>query len=193
MGDFNLPGIDWDSGTARGPGPETLLEACNDKFLEQLVTFPTHLKGNILELLLTNVPDKFLNVSSEGRLGATDHHMILAEIQIGNVPQTNSSLVRNWWRADWAAMRAELGEESWDELEQMLAGEAWDSFKQRLDDLVEKHVPLKPRGRPGRPPWMSREILRAVRKKRRMWKKEHSQQISAEYKAMEKKVRNMIR
>jgi hypothetical protein len=90
-------------------------------------------------------------------------------------------------------MRAELGEESWDKLEQVSAGEAWDSFKQRLDDLVEKHVPLKPRGRPGRPPWMSREILRAVRKKRRMWKTEHSQQISAEYKAMEKKVRNMIR
>jgi hypothetical protein len=58
---------------------------------------------------------------------------------------------------------------------------------------VEKYVPLKPRGKPGRPPWMTREILRAVRRKRRMWQKEKSSSVSAEYREAEKKVRNLIR
>jgi hypothetical protein len=66
-------------------------------------------------------------------------------------------------------------------------------FTAAINETVDKHVPLKPRGRPGRPPWMTREILRAVRKKRRMWKKENSRKVSEEYKQVEKQVRNLIR
>jgi hypothetical protein len=40
---------------------------------------------------------------------------------------------------------------------------------------------------------MTREILRAVRRKRRLWQKERSSNISAEYQEMERKVRNLIR
>jgi hypothetical protein len=40
---------------------------------------------------------------------------------------------------------------------------------------------------------MTREILRAVRRKRRMWQKEKSSSVSAEYREAEKKVRNLIR
>jgi Reverse transcriptase (RNA-dependent DNA polymerase)/Endonuclease-reverse transcriptase len=193
LGDFNLPGIDWDSGTARGPGAELVLEACSDKFLEQLVTFPTHLKGNILDLILTNVPELFVDISSEGRLGTSDHYILKAEMEVGSPVSANQTLVRNWWKADWAAMKAELSAEDWNAVDQQTATEAWDTFKQRLDALVEKHVPLKPRGRPGRPPWMTRDILRTVRRKRRMWKKESGRNVSAEYKNVEKQVRNMIR
>jgi hypothetical protein len=37
IGDLNLPTIDWEKGEARGTGPELVLDACNDKFMEQLV------------------------------------------------------------------------------------------------------------------------------------------------------------
>jgi Reverse transcriptase (RNA-dependent DNA polymerase) len=40
---------------------------------------------------------------------------------------------------------------------------------------------------------MTREILRAVRRKRRMWKKEDGRNVSQQYREAEKKVRNLIR
>ena len=57
IGDFNLPGIDWDTFQAAGRAAN-LVETCSDNFFEQLVDFPTHTKGNTLDLILTNVPDK---------------------------------------------------------------------------------------------------------------------------------------
>jgi hypothetical protein len=51
--------------------------------MEQLVTFPTHLKGNTLDLILTNVPDIFTNVRCEGRLGSSDHFMVMADMMAG--------------------------------------------------------------------------------------------------------------
>jgi hypothetical protein len=69
FGDLNLPTIDWEKGEARGTGPEQVLEACNDKFMEQLVHFEPHLRGNCLDLILTNAPDLVEDVQNEGRLG----------------------------------------------------------------------------------------------------------------------------
>jgi hypothetical protein len=193
VGDSNLPGLDWEKGEARGAGADEVLEACNEKFLEQLVNFPTHLKGNILHLILTNVPERFVEISNAGRLGTSDHNMILAEFAIGKQREEAVSMVSNWWKADWEAMRQDLSGESWEGLDQKSASEAWKQFRDKIDDLVEKHIPMKPRGWPGRLPWMTREILRAVRRKRRIWEKEEGRNISQQYKDTERKVRNLIR
>jgi hypothetical protein len=51
-GDFNLPNTDFDNGTsdAKGLG---ILNAVGNKFLEQIVDFNTHIKGNKLDLFRT--------------------------------------------------------------------------------------------------------------------------------------------
>jgi len=61
IGDFNLPGIDWESGTATGRARE-ILEAAEERFFEQLVDFPTHTKGNTLDLVLTNSSEMVCNI-----------------------------------------------------------------------------------------------------------------------------------
>jgi hypothetical protein len=55
VGDFNVPDIDWNVGRAKGAADEELLDAIQMAGLEQLVGFPTHTKGNILDLILTNI------------------------------------------------------------------------------------------------------------------------------------------
>jgi hypothetical protein len=60
-----------------------------------------------------------------------------------------------------------------------------------VERVVDKNVPMKPRGAAGRPPWMNRQLLREVRKKRRIWKQRNDR--SDEYRAQEKKVKNLIR
>ena len=57
IGDFNLPSINWDNGTGRGRETE-FLEAVQDSMMEQMVDFPTHIKGNTLDLLVTNIPER---------------------------------------------------------------------------------------------------------------------------------------
>jgi hypothetical protein len=88
-------------------------------------------------------------------------------------------------------MRDEMANMDWTEMENMTATEAWTLFKGRVEQVIEENVPLKPRGSSGQPPWMSRQILREVRKKRRVWSKTKDRN-SPEYKNIEKKVRNLI-
>ena len=68
IGDLSLPGIDWERGVATGPRTE-LLEVAEDKLMSQLVEFSTQVKGNILDLVLTNMPERISEVREEGRLG----------------------------------------------------------------------------------------------------------------------------
>ena len=53
-GDFNMPEIDW--GNFRSPKPvdQLFLDTFSNFGLEQLVSRPTHSKGNVLDLLLTD-------------------------------------------------------------------------------------------------------------------------------------------
>ena len=81
IGDFNLPAINWKDGTAAGPTARKFLEASQDADMDQLVTFPTHARGNILDLLLTNTVGSILEISDLGRLGNSDHTMILVTVQ----------------------------------------------------------------------------------------------------------------
>jgi hypothetical protein len=56
--DFNLPGTDWANERSDLKGRE-LLDTVQEEGFEQLVSFPTHTKGNILDLVLSNCPEKY--------------------------------------------------------------------------------------------------------------------------------------
>jgi hypothetical protein len=119
--------------------------------------------------------------------------MLLTELSFGQKTANETGMVRNWWKADWAAMRAELDATEWDELEGMVADEAWNALKNKINDAVSKHVPMKPRGSGRRPPWMTRDILRTVRKKRRLWATaKHGENVEA-YREAERMVKKQIR
>lgn len=66
IGDFYLPRIDWEHEQAKDARARALLSTVMEEGLDQLTTFRTHVKGNILDLLLTNCSDKILNVSEVG-------------------------------------------------------------------------------------------------------------------------------
>jgi hypothetical protein len=82
IGDFNLPLIDWEAGTARGR-LEELLEAVQDRMMEQLVEFPNQVKGNTLDLVITSIPERIEEVCEAGRLGKSDHTVIITKVSIG--------------------------------------------------------------------------------------------------------------
>ena len=78
-GDFNYPSINWKTLSSNN-FEKTFLDTCNDKFLTQHVTFPTHRSGNTLDLLLSTNEELIGDVSDCGPLGGSDHTKVLAEI-----------------------------------------------------------------------------------------------------------------
>jgi hypothetical protein len=66
VGDFNLPTIDWDSGTATGARTAQVVEAFEEAGMKQLVNFPTQVRGNIPDLVLTKIPDRVTEVRGVG-------------------------------------------------------------------------------------------------------------------------------
>jgi len=169
FGDFNLPQIDW----ANGQAPNRLnniIDVCSDKFFNQLVEFPTHLKGNVLDLILTNTPGRVAEIREEGRLSRSDHIMIAANIMVTKPPETTIEQVPNWAKADWVGLKRQLSRAGLTrQMEEAPVEEAWEILKNALLRSVEENVPKKPRRSKNKNPWMNRDILRALRRKKQLW------------------------
>ena len=62
VGDFNAPDINWSTFSSSSHYSDCLCSClCSNNFV-QLVTGPTHVHGNILDIVLTNVPNRLSNI-----------------------------------------------------------------------------------------------------------------------------------
>ena len=170
IGDVNLPDIDWIDLTSTARGRPVLTTALEEG-LDQLVNFTTHTKGNILDLVLTNCPDKIISVSDGGRIGKSDHCILNIEVKVKTVRRIEKSTRANWTKANISGLRKFLNETNW---RQRLASNSvdklWDIFKNILDLAMEKYVPRSTVRAPDAPRWLTRDIVRLVRRKKRAWK-----------------------
>jgi Endonuclease-reverse transcriptase len=165
VGDFNLPDIDWEEGTAKSRADMELLEAAHAANMDQMTSFPTHVRGNRLDLILTNVPEKIRHVEDAGRLGRSDHSIISFEIVTKVTPEP-AKTVKNWRRADWASIRDGLRNTVWPTTEDNTSVEEfWQKIRNRISVLTEQHVPVR-QVKGNRANWMSNEILQLIRKKK---------------------------
>ena len=170
IGDFNYPKIDWERGTAAGRKAQEFLRATEDEMMTQLVEFATQTKGNILDL--TNSPELVVSLEEGGRLGKSDHVILEMEIGVENKREEDEKEYHNWRKADWHQIRREIREEDWRrEMEGKTVDGAWKHLKKKMEETVEKIVTKKRRKNKNRPPWLTQEIVRGIRKKKRLWKK----------------------
>jgi hypothetical protein len=137
IGDFNLPDVDWFEGTS-----SAVIEAADEAMLEQIVDFPTHIKGNCLDLILTNMPERFYKVTEAGRLGKSDHEMILSSIVMDAEDVETEKTTINWKKADWSQMCKNMSEIKWsEEFEGKTAQEMWMLFRSKVEKTVTENVP----------------------------------------------------
>jgi hypothetical protein len=157
IGDFNMPGINWKEGTADSHGRRLLdvMEATN---MIQLVEFPTHKKGNILDLVITNCQDKCKLVRDIGFLGASDHCMIELVIETKIAKQTMPARYI-WSKGNYDEIRKELRLIKWhDEMSTRDVEHSWQFFKTSVLEIVNKYVPKSVLRGAGQPKWLRREI-----------------------------------
>jgi hypothetical protein len=120
--------------------------------------------------------------------------MINIKISDGRGQQNSDKEVKNWRRADWSKMRSELGRVNWHrELKDLSMEEKWSRFKTKITDSVKRNVPTRKVNNRGRPVWMTREIMSAVRRKKLLWARVKGGVITEEYREADKAVKKMIR
>ena len=77
VGDFNLPDINWSSLSSHSTLSDDFCEFVFDCNLSQLVEEPTHIKGNCLDLILTNIPGNIGPIQiQKTSIVQSDHFML---------------------------------------------------------------------------------------------------------------------
>eukprot|EP00094_Tigriopus_californicus_P013715 TCALIF_13272-PA protein Name:"Protein of unknown function" AED:0.33 eAED:0.35 QI:0/0/0/0.2/1/1/5/0/426 len=155
VGDFNCPGINWREMTASSGYDHSLMEAVTLGGLSQLVYVPTHDAGNVLDLVLESEPGVCYEVQTRPDLQFSDHITLAFRVR-GNYSRFKK-FVDSF---DWIST-----------LENRTADEAWNILKDALIFGMKLYIPQRLRHVNNRPPWLSPSLLRAVRKKNRLWKR----------------------
>lgn len=169
IGDFNMPGVNWEELMGERKLDE-FLETMEAEGLEQLVNFSTHNKGNILDLVVSKECN-VTSVSEFGRLGNSDHSLIQVLVNIGGREKVKEERRPDWRKADFDNMRWALGCIDWrGEFYNKNLDEMWDSFKDIIHNICNTSVPVSTPRDPDKPPWLTRELIRLVRRKNRAWR-----------------------
>ena len=173
FGDFNLPNIAFlDNNSDAKSKP--ISDATSAVFLSSLIDFPTHVRGNCLDLALADeeARQKVINVENIGNLGNSDHAIIKIELLFSANFNSSSEQVRDWRRGDEIGLTDHL--KSVDFLEKFQGknvSEAWTVFKETIEVALNRYIPLAPRRKKGNPLWLTRHVKNLINRKQRSWKK----------------------
>ena len=198
IGDFNYSGINWVYLHGDKACSRAFLETVQNCFLTQHVDFPTRVKsGTTPDLVLSTDSSLVHSVTDVGKLGSSDHSMLLIEVAGELSSGCKMEEVPDWGKADMDKLREELAAVDWEEeLGGLDTDQSWRRFKERLEKAQNSAVPKKRRQISNKPIWMTQNTLRTIRKKRRLWKvyketKDHAEYMA--YKRVEKEVKDSVR
>ena len=106
MRDFNYPDIDRETEICTSHKGNRFLAITKDNYLSQLVQDPT--RGTaILDLVLTNRPDRTTDVQIGGHLGNGNHKVITFQL---------SFKIPNFKKAKFSQLREAIGLTNWDKV-----------------------------------------------------------------------------
>ena len=162
-GDFNLPHASWPEGMpSNGASNDektmlnTLNELCNDLFMTQYVTEPTHKDGNTLDLVFTNNSSLIHSCTIVPVLHSTTHHSIVQIETLYKVKcESNTDSNRatktmfntlNFYsdEIDWNLLIESLNKINWKELlNENDPNTMLDIFHTKVYEVCCEHVPLK--------------------------------------------------
>ena len=167
IGDFNFPSINWINATSNRAS-EPFLQCTVENGFEQMVDFPTHIRGNVLDLVLSNCPETILNVEPIGNLSNSDHSIISTDVIFSSKFNISSELIFDWQNGDKEGLRDQLGSIDWDaQLMNKDADSAWQLITGKINLAIAQFIPKIRRRRSNNQQWMTRKVKRIVRQKQR--------------------------
>jgi hypothetical protein len=180
VGDFNQPGIDWETQhTDEGPGQLgfEFIKCIQDTFLIQHRIKPTRFREgqrpSTLDLILTNEKDMYKELLDLPPLGSSDH---IGQVFGFTCYATNCppKLPKpRYDKGNYCAMREELDQVDWEaELADLGIEEALTFVNNKISGSMETHIPYSnPKKDKRRSIWMNRTAMKKVKRKYHAWKR----------------------
>ena len=141
IGDLNFPSIDWTYETAYRKG-RNFLKSTKENMFEQMIDFQTHIRGNVLDLLFTNHPDRIQNIESLGNLANSDHSTIMVDVVFNSRFNKSTELISDWKNGDVVGLADYLKMADWTrELDRRNVEEAWVYFKDKAQTGTDLFIP----------------------------------------------------
>ena len=199
VGDLNLPHACWENSSSPLQVEQSFIDTFNDLSLKQLVAVPTHIKGNILDNILTDKPDLITNIRVDSMHSpcGSDHFPIFFKLKLNaKRKKACKRKIYNFKRADWARINNELSMKEWDLLfRNRSATESWQIFKENLFSTCDKHIPKIVVPDEFQPPWFDSEVFNLCRKKERLhqrWKETNSDEKYFKYSRARSDYKNLV-
>ena len=195
IGDLNYPDIDWETESS-GQKARDFVAAIVERGMEQHVEEPTHISGNLLDLILCDAEGMIGDVRVIGRLGKSDHETIRFRISVDAKRMTETQSYFDHRRADIKGMKANLASEKWEDLKEMDVNDMWKRIKDKLQELMARFTPVKKPKKNRNPPWMNSAVKKKIEEKKRAWKKwkmTGREMDGRAYREREKETKNLIR
>ena len=143
--------------------------------LVQCITSPTHNKGKILDILLTNSENHLSNISiiSDQQFCKSDRFGISFDVKF-KIKRKGTIKIKsfNFKRANWDILNEELKSVNWvSVLDSLEPDIAWLRFKDTLNYYLDVHIPKITIEINSKPPWFDVDCYQKCREKERLFKK----------------------
>ena len=175
LGDFNYPAIKWIEGcgfsNSTNSAESAFCETLQDHSLLQVNPFPTR-KENILDLIITDAPDRIMNIATLTPIQAgleTDHDLL--EFDFVARPRRVKKPARyayNFKSADFENLKLQIMQSS--AISNSVSSNSgvdacWSNWKYALLDIIDANI-LKARVRNSNtPPWFDKEVRHLLTRK----------------------------
>ena len=162
-----------------------------------MVNFPTHVWGNVLDLVFTSRTDTILMVESLGNLGNSDHSILSIDVLFKHQQNNSSELVYNYKNGDPEGLRTYLDAVPWtEELAGLDTESAWQHYKGKIMNSLNLFIPKIPRRNTNKPQWMTKTVKKLIRTKQRhynMYMNTRSDVHKQQFKLSEKQCKKAVR
>ena len=170
VGDFNFPSVDWENLHSSHQIDQSFLTMFSNLGLAQLIDKPTHIAGNILDLLLTDNESVIANLKvNEGwHLCKSNHFPITFHIKFrADKKKAIKREIYNFKHAEWDLINSELSKVDWAHLLHLNNSmeTSWQNFKTHFFSIINKHIPRIKISNSYQPPWFDSETFNLCREK----------------------------
>ena len=184
LGDFNLPTLDWESGTPCSgyvsPLDRDFMECFDSLGLTQWVREPTFIiSGNVLDLVFTTDPERIGDVSVLAPFPRCGHTPVVfsyvSELHLTRQVRADRSIL--WYKGAYGTISDSLSHWDWEfEFTNTSVQSDYDLLCGVLADLIDRYIPVRTHKSA---PWQSRPPARMMRQRSDAWN--HYKQTRASY------------
>ena len=197
--DVNLPDVDWENYQGYSDFSSQFSDKSFELNLEQLVDKPTHISGNILDVVLANFVINQPTVSDAHLQGLPSDHFIInfsVPTSSHTVEQKASYVAYDYSRADWDSMYNSMMNHNFHEYCHLSdVEEVWATLKHILQAAIQAFVPQFLVKKKQHPNWFTPTIkhrLNCIHSLRRKYKKNPSSNLKLKLQAEEDNLQAFI-